>query len=70
VPVLGRQGGEKAGRKSERERERKNRCGDQRKEMASAEDKGALGRRKTEEKKGWNSPRTYAQFQKIIGTFL
>jgi hypothetical protein len=43
----------------EEERERENRCGDQRKEMASAEDKGAAGSRKIEEKKGWNSPRTY-----------
>jgi hypothetical protein len=25
---------------------------------------------RTEKKKDWNSPRTYAQFQKIAGTFL
>jgi hypothetical protein len=40
-------------------RERKNRYGDQRKGIASAGDKGAPGKRKTEDKKGWNSPRTY-----------
>jgi hypothetical protein len=45
----------------------KNRCGDQRKKMASAEDKGAPGRRKTEEKKEWNSPRTYVHFRKLQG---
>jgi hypothetical protein len=34
------------------------------------EDKEVLGKRKTEEKKEWNSLRTYTQFQKTAGTCL
>jgi hypothetical protein len=45
-----------------RERKGKNWGRDQRERKASAEDKEAPGRRKTEEKGEWISPRTYAQF--------
>jgi hypothetical protein len=38
--------------------------------MPPVEDKEAPGRRKIEEKEEWNSPRTYAQFQKIAGVLL
>jgi hypothetical protein len=43
----------------EREREDKNWFVDQREREASAEGKETSGRRKTEGKKEWNSPRTY-----------